>query len=695
MNAILNAAPRPILNGIHDLSQRAAVMEAEVRPTHFPLFFFYAQKGVEEPQFITSDTLTELYGTQTINPRSKYYTHQTEFLSSVLGEGNACMGRRLVPADARTARLLIALEIVADPAVAQYQRAADGSYLLDAAGKRILKSESTVAGYTARWVVNPYDRATTPYEFGQAPTRAGEAIGSTATEAQIYPILELEASSAGAWGSNAGLVISAPTTESSSPLNDTLASKIHAYLYRFAVVNRADAMSSPVVTETLNGSQSLDLCFKDGAVNAALGTEVSVQQALINAYRDVSTPGFTPSFGTFKQLKVYTQNLETILTMIQTSESGYDTIPGTPNPETIYEVNPFTGTDFNGVPYYSLNLLDESDDGTSFTSSTVLYAEGGADGTMSLEAFDALVRSELTNFGVAGIPYKNWAKYPFSVLYDSGFTLDTKLAFGIPMSRRKDIWVQVCTQDVLQPQNTGEEETAVATALQSAFRNYPESEVYGTSVCRALVVGQSGRLISGSYRGPQDNLLPLGLEVARKLARYMGAGNGIWKRGLGINVPDNNRVTTFRDINATYKTDNARTIDWNTGLIYALDYDRSSVFWPAFQTVYDDDSSVLNSMVTMIACVEAEKVCLNAWRNLTGIDYLTQAQFIERSNEMILKDLDGRFDNRFVFQVETYFTENDTTRGYSWSTVIRIYAPNMMTVGSFTVESHRMSDLDA
>lgn len=695
MNAILNAAPRPLLNGIRDLSARAAVREAEVRPTHFPLFFFYAEQGPEEPQFITSDTLTQLYGSKTIDPRSKYYTHQTEFMSSVLGEGNAVMGRRIVPADAKTARLLLALEIVADPAVPQYERASDGSYLLDNAGQPITMEE-TIAGYTARWVVNPYDRATTPYEFGQAPTQAGEAIGSTSAEAQIIPILELEASSAGAWGSNAGLVLTAPTTESSSPLNDTLAAKLKSYLYRFSVVTRADALSSPAVVETLNGSQSLDLSFLDGAVNAALGAEVSVQQALISAYRDVSTPGFTPSFGVFSRLKVYTSNLEGILANIAAKEAPLGLVSATANtPEGIYEINPFTATNYSGVPYHSLRLLGEADGGTTFTSSTVLFAEGGADGTMSLAKFDTAVRSELTNFGVAGIPYKNWAKYPFSVLYDSGFTLETKLAFGIPMSRRKDLWVQVCTQDITQPQNTGEEETAMATALQAAFRNYPESEIYGTSVCRALIVGQSGRLISGSYRGPNDNLLPLGLEVARKLARYMGAGNGIWKRGLGINVPDNNRVTTFRDINATYKSDNARTIDWNTGLIYALDYDRSSVFWPAFQTVFDDDSSVLNSAITMIACVEAEKVCLNAWRQLTGIDYLTQEQFIERSNEIILKDLDGRFDNRFVFQVETFFTQADTTRGYSWSTIIRIFAPNMMTVGSFTVESHRMSDLDA
>ena len=61
---------------------------------------------------------------------------------------------------------------------------------------------------------------------------------------------------------------------------------------------------------------------------------------------------------------------------------------------------------------------------------------------------------------------------------------------------------------------------------------------------------------------------------------------------------------------------------------------------------------------------------------------------------MITEKTANRFDERFVIVPETFFTEADTQRGYSWSTKINLYSNTMKTVGTYTVVARRMSDLN-
>ena len=84
-----------------------------------------------------------------------------------------------------------------------------------------------------------------------------------------------------------------------------------------------------------------------------------------------------------------------------------------------------------------------------------------------------------------------------------------------------------------------------------------------------------------------------------------------------------------------------------------------------------------------------------AWRQLTGIASLTAEQFVERSNKLISDMCKDRFNGRVIIVPETYYTADDTARGYSWSTKIHMYAPNMKTVGTFTIVPHRIEDYKA
>jgi hypothetical protein len=485
-----------------------------------------------------------------------------------------------------------------------------------------------------------------------------------------------------------GIRLSAPTTLSSQPVDDTTAMEQSAYLYRIQFVERPEDMVSPNVIETLFGERYVDFSYKEGVINPRTEKELFVEDALLQAWNKPASNGFPETVGPFNEMYVYHQYISDVLDMVHAEELPYGTVGETAEDKHIF--NLFSGHDLNNVPYFTYQVEGPASDGILLSENSTHYAMGGSDGTMNFETFDALVANQCANYGELGIPFMDTAVYPQSVIYDSGFSLETKKKMLTVIGKRKDMYVVLSTQDVSTPQNSTSEESSLAIALRTAARLYPESEIYGTSVCRAIVIGHSGYLVNSRWK----NLTPLTLEFAQKCARYMGSGTGIWNSKWSFDMPPLNQVSMFRDVNNTFKPVNVRTRDWTNGLVWAQSYDRRSLFFPAFQTVYDDDSSILNSVMNMMIAVELEKVVERVWRDLTGITSLTNQQFIDRSNRLIEQRTRGRFDSRVIIEAETFLTPNDDQRGYSWRCNIIMYGNNMKTVGSFTIISRRREDLE-
>ena len=358
--------------------------------------------------------------------------------------------------------------------------------------------------------------------------------------------------------------------------------------------------------------------------------------------------------------------------------------------EGMHIFNFISGKDMDGDPYLTFQLAGPAQGGLELSKNSTIYATGGSDGTMDIDEFDSLVGEICESYGDEKWNFLDTAYWPQSVIYDSGFTLSTKEKLITPVGRRKDIGVILSTQDVQRSQNTVEEENSISGILRARARAYPESEYYGTHVCRVAIIGHSGYLINSQYRG----LLPLTVEFAEKAARFMGAGNGIWARNRGFDMSPFNQIENFKDVNHPWKPRRQYHSDWEVGLNWVQNFDRRALFFPAYQTVYDNDTSVLNSIVNMFIVIEAQKVAERTWRRLTGQAKLTREEFKEKSDELILDNMQGRFDDRVVAEPETYLTDYDEKLGYSWSTDITLYLNNMMTVGTFTIVSKRRADLD-
>lgn len=688
MSTIINAAPKVILNGIQDLSTRVVPREPEQLPIHLPQFFSFTERGPAKNQVINNvGEINQIYGSKTADYKSKFASHVTPFINTILAEGNAVMLKRLLPADATVGNILLKLHLT-PTTTPVYERELDGRYTQDEFGDYVPIEGKTVDGFTLKWELAKTDPA----------TDIGVAVVETSGESKIYPVMEYRAGSQGEYSGNVGFRLSVPTTSSSSQPDFDLISQYKSMILRFAIVERADELSSPNVLDTMAGEKSVDFTFKENVVDR-YDIEKYYDKALIPSYQDLTTPGFVPVYSPIGEIHLYKAYHEEISRTILDAEIASVATTGDINvrPEEmdIYEVNYFTGVTPYDVPYSVIQYSLEGVEGKTFTlisEQNTQYLSKGSDGIITNEQMDSSVSDLMKNgWDDPNDPLSDMAVNPYSAIWDSGFGLDTKKSLCEALGRRKDVSVMLSTFEFGTDSLNWAEEESVGNILKTYASGYPESVVYGTPVCRALVVSGRGFTVDGVW----DQPVPLAVDLSQKVAKFMGAGNGIMKEGMGFDVSPNNQITLLRDVTGAYKTERQRQKDWDAGMVWAQNYNRRSLFYPAVQTVYPNDTSVLNSAINMYIAAELEKVCDFVWRNLSGNAKLTADQFIERSNELITERTTNRFDNRVIIVPETFYTAADTARGFSWSCRVNMYANNMKTVGTFTIVARRQTDLAA
>lgn len=688
MSTPLNAAPLTNWLGIQDDSTAQQLPQPLQVPTHLPLCPLYTPWGPATATLTTPANITSTFGANVFNTRSAYYTHQSLYAETVLDAGNQIMIQRIIPEDAPApARMLLSLDFVAEPALQQYQRNSDGTYFLNSNGQKvaITGAGATAAGFIGKWVLNSMPEGSV---FGEVPTVAGSITNSAAVQSQVLPILEFEATFQGSQGNNQAIRLLVPTgADASNPMNVPEAERVGAWIMRLVMLSRVSATASWNILNTQSGQSYADFTLLPNAYDDTTSQNLDFQFALSNGY-SAKTPGFPRTYGPFENAFIYQTNLKSTLALVGAREATYGTLPsstftGATDPN-LYLVNLFTAVSTENIPYYSLQLQGSSAGGLIYTSNSAFPAVGGGDGTMTQASFDEDVASWIGGFDLLDL-----ASYPFSTVYDSGFSLTTKYALISLLGQRPDIWLNLVTQIATEPQNTPDQDLSTAQALSAMVGTYPESVVYGTAACRANIVGGSGYLLSGTYSG----IVPLSLQLAKTFAAYMGAANGQWNSTVPPDENPYNLITLFENTNTAYMTATARNAAWNAGLIWAEAFDMESQYFPALASVYTNDTSVLKAMMNVIIAVDLIKIAHQARRTLSGISSLTSAQFVQRSNQLIINLVKGRYAGRVQVVPNTYYTAADTANGYSWSCAITMYANNMMTVGSATVIAQRMSAL--
>jgi len=687
-NQIVNAAPMVIDYGTQDLSTRLLPREPEFIPQHLPKFYLFTQKGPTTPQLVVGAERDRVFGTESFNLRGKFANHATVFANLANAEGNSCMLQRLIPDDAGPEANMVVYLDVLPTIVDMYERNADGSIKLNALGDPIIIG--TTDGYKVKWVMQYRDTVADMQDFGTATILPGDQVDPlTSTQSQRYPIFEMKTSSQGEYGNTCGIRFWAPTIKTVSAMPTKMMNAHAAYPYFISVIRRPDAISSPKVIETLFGEQKLMVTLKKDVIDPLTDKQLYFGDIFVDSYQNLKDLRYPKLFGDFGDLVIYNDNIELLLEQFHSAEVPHinSFSDFTSNSEDKHLFNFLTGVSSANVPYHSFVFVDSAST-VRFSEYTNVYAAGGSDGTINDETHALLVKNEVMRYLDPNDEVMELAVNVESIIYDSGFPLETKYALCSFIAERKDTFVVLSTHDVNDRVLTASEEHSLAIALRTRLQMYPESDYFGTPVMRGMIMGRCGKLRNSQY----SKFLPLSAEVLIKSAKYMGAGHGRWKNGFHFDGAPGSVVDYMYDISITWVPCSVRNRNWDVGLNWVQSYDRRSYFFPALKTIYDNDTSVLNSYFTAMAICQLNKVAHSAWREFTGVSHLTNAQLAERVNDFVIMRTQNRFDERFIIVPDTFFTDMDLLRGYSWTLPIKIYAPNMKTVMTTYVQAYRIED---
>lgn len=679
--SMASSLPRTEVLGFKDVSGRGQPLEIADLPIFLPWSpLFTAWGPSDSAKLVSGAGFTRLYGSSNFNAGSPFLSHQAAMVQKVFQAGGMALVRRMKPAGAKTATLRIWLDMVPDK-VPQYVRNVDGSIrLTDGVPTEI---GSPVDGITYRFHVEHIDED----DVGKGEAATGELVNADGQTSTMYPIIDTEARFFGAAGNNLGFRLVAPTTLSNPPVNADLIEEKGAYLYRISMMQRSSENTSGVLLNTMDAEPYVEFTLKKKVLDEKTNTHYGFDKKVLKAYED-NDPQVFAGYGPLKTFHVYDANVQLVLDALYAVEKDHGLITATVSPE--HTINLFGCVDVNGIPYHALRMVGPLQGGALFGENATHWLRGGSDGDVSALAYDEAVRDELMVFGSGDVPYADRASHPMSAFVDSGFSQATKNLFGNIMMVRPDAYVISATQDVLRPLNTPEEDSNIGAAQRNRLAMIPESEFYNTGACRAVVMKHAGVYLDTEY----DGILPFTVDFAAKLAAYMGG-----PRMLPGFAPDSGAyriVSRFVDHNAKFRPVKPRNKDWQAGISSAEPFDHNGqVFFAGIQTIYHDNTSVLNSFFPMAICCHLNRLGELAWRMYTGDSRKTAAEYVSDVDRFLEGQIKDRYDGRADITPRSYYTAADARRGYSWHTDIEGLFDGAKTVQALTIVAGRRSEQES
>lgn len=796
-----NASPQFIALGADDKSIRSVAPTLNSEPLHFPLVPIFTRKGSTDK--IATDNIEAIFGSETVDPKQPYYTHQTRFINQFLSSGNTIMVKRLIPKDAGArANIAIYMDILPTD-VPNYVRNSFGDLVVvpETNDYKIDEDEPTIKGYYVKFIseyrdverdmgelktkpgtmsytrdlqklnqainllhygydLKPEEEYTaegqnkkefirtnmeefvatidalsgvqideviaqatavvTKYNGDAANPPASKYILTDATANSVmYPILELQAKYQGDYYNNIGFTINSLTKDE---IDQSIISENKALPFGLSLYTRKDKESTATVLKSLYGEADVKFCFKNDAINPTTEAYIDLQTIFENNWFNETDVLKTIRYKEYEGIYFYKDYYEAVCKNLIEAEKKYvsatatiwddgkkaSTFPWydfTTNDQNeiskeIYVINPFTCKSTRGVKYRAIqhgkmgNTRSEFEREVSIANETPIWLQGGSDGTMNKETYENLVADYLREYNDPDSEVQDLSFNLENILYDSGFALDIKKEFINFIKLRKDTAIVLSTHDSAMGEKVAplSEARAIAVALRTRLELAPESSFYGTGVCRGMVVCGAGKLQDGSSK----DFVPLTYDIAKKAARMMGAGNGQWNMAYLFDnaVNEGNVIRELINIQPEFIPAGIKPTLWNDGIVWAQRFDRVRYHFPALQTVYDNDTSVLNSFFNMMALLYCERCGYKTWKTFTGTTNLTSGQFKDRLENFMANDLRYRFGTMITTVPEVEITEEDELLGYSWRSYINMYGNNMKTVGVHTTRVYRSSDLE-
>jgi len=695
--------PHVNMLGINDLSGAVLYPSEPVLSTHLPLMLLFTQKGPTTKELVGENAIA-LYGQDSFDPRKPYFKHATKYALDLLGKGNSLVVKRLIDPEANVlATTTIYVDYIKDT-VKTYKRNADGSIATDDNGDPI--EDQDITGYRIKLIAETNPMSPDD-DLGNKQSKTGYMTDSNGNQSTMVPIVEIPAAYPGDYYNRLGFAFELKNDDDILPnfIEKGLTLPYEVYLFL------KDDFGTPVNYKSLSNSIFADFAFRKDFKDPITNASMTLPDAIDKWFNetDPKTPLRPREVG---KPYVYYDNIDRLLNEMLETEKPYintsitladgstgftgpwfDFVDGVDIDKQAYLLSIFTGYSTKGVKYFSIKIddsyvsLPENQEEVMFSKHTPTFLGGGTDGDLSDSKFEELVLQEISKYADPNSEVINMARNPENVFYDTGFSFDTKLKLVPFITIRKDTALVLTTWEAsLTRPLTPDEEYSRGVALYNALKLAPESTFFGTGVTR-------GAIVAGCGDDPVDNAYgkySILIDQVRKFADMMAGQewdtDKYFFRG-GLNIID-----TLINISPSDLSETMQAKFYDAGMIYPIPRDMKRYEVPVLQTVYDDDTSILNSLPVALAATIIEKVIYEAWLEYVGDMKLGKEAFVDAVADFISKRLNKKFGDIIKVVPRVTIVGEDEALGYKWTVAVEMYSNVMKLEQTGYIEAYRMAD---
>lgn len=638
----------------------------DLLPVHLPLFFTKAERGpVGVPMWTPDiDTAYRLWGDATFETRSQYHSHAAMFIKQTMHR-QGCFVVRLADDAAKTASIVLEAHLTEGVQVTQYEKDADGNFVYDDDGNKVPATDVGGAiikepGIRLRYAARPLADDENPKMI---ETKTVNLNGDQVT---IAPIMVSPATSPGQWANNTGFKIYFDAAN----YDRELVEDTEAMLFTFSPMEQQYGSTTPTAIRSLYQMSEVSFTFRPDTIDEKTGLELSFEDVVSKSYRDEYGRSKLPY-----NIITYADNVKMIGDKILEVEPTQTLLTNG------WMVDILSALDLDGVPFDHVELLTTvEDEYICADEHYVVYLQGGNDGDLS----DATYEAKIVDFmnGTLFPEIVDSARYPFTHIYDTGVSLDTKMAMIDGLSLRRDFRLIMSTQDVNNEANDPLEDSATGAVLYAKALLHPDSTLYTTKCSRVSIFQQAGITnVDPLFK----KLMPMTFQILEYKSRHYG---GQYANGEPKGIP-NSLVDLFElPLSWTMYSSQLKNLSWDGGLNYCQYASMTQVHYPDQRTVYPNDTSVLSNEYYADDIIYIKHVAKRVWAIFAGrtdpfeklaVDY-------ERRLSSELREV---FSNKYVFGVKHWQTDEDRKMGFISRTTVEVTGPATFRVDNLDIECKR------
>lgn len=439
------------------------------KSAHILLSYILAERGTNNPIYVDANGFTSEYGLGTTQNHI-HHTHQLKYLVTQLSASGTAVTERIKLPDAKKAMMRISLELI--PSTIPI-------YRYDEYWRPVHQYDENTGQYNriVLGLVNGYrailhvgvDMYPESYRgLGLAPVmdyRQGSVVGFDGTPLQgslvgeyvskLYPIMDIELQDYGDFG-NAVTLNFAPSPFAKTGYDTAMTQMIVREKYHTMVTidGTAETMFgiSPVLDSDVTLARAIRLNYVGGR-NTLIGNIHSYNDAVAEVC-ELLVNGQDEFLGE-DALIAKAIEMNPASKLEYPLPTRYDA-----GASTKFQFNILTGKHNSGFEHINGNIHDgENYSGVVFDDGFVHSFSGGSDGypldingnvdkLELLRLYDEAVRQKFESMKDESHPYRNIAKLPFKVWYDSGYSMDTKLVTFNLLKHRPEVTIILATWSV-------------------------------------------------------------------------------------------------------------------------------------------------------------------------------------------------------------------------------------------------------